>query len=97
MAREQYGYAPRTTNSWLGSAGVSPLRSPGQRSAGVLSREHPKRARPSKIVIAIRENTNIQRLMPVDLRMAIALRDTDAQVVAAQRLVAELDTTASAR
>jgi hypothetical protein len=50
-----------------------------------------------KIVIAIRENTNIQRLMPVDPRMAIALRGTDAQVVAAQRLVAELDTTASAR
>ena len=50
-----------------------------------------------KIVIAIRVNTNIQRLMPVDLRMAIALRGTDAQVVAAQRLVAELDTTASAR
>jgi len=50
-----------------------------------------------KIVIAIRENTAIQRLMPVDLRMAIALRGTDAPVVAAQRLVAELDTTASAR
>jgi hypothetical protein len=50
-----------------------------------------------KIVIAIRENTAIQRLMPVDPRMAIALRCTDAPVVAAQRLVAELDTTASAR
>ena len=50
-----------------------------------------------KIVNAIRANTAIRRLMPVEPRMAIALRGTDDQVVAAERLVAELDQTASAR